>query len=1028
MNKIPWSQKNLIGTIILSFFYTYNSFSLANGWPCGIPQDIVKTKHLFGNKEFPTVEVYKTCDPYIIENMCGCCVCEPFPGEPATFPIELEWANSTYSIDWGEQGPHVVVDRCGPVFPARGIITIKGTSKTITKEEQYECVYPPETNLDPIYYPVEATVYASDQHYFAAYFDPNVFKVNGATESPCLVGGEIIVSLVSSDCKTLEKALRASVTICHQKVQSSSVKNGDCNAEDSGCILPAKQELSNVSTVATVGVKFVTSDGLNGECSYPSSPSSSSLGGNAPGGRGQGSACSSGSCGNSNEEGGYNLSVGNASTSVGLALDRALSVYGSPDIRMRYGPYHIEYGSPEINAPGVWLRATHYPYQAVSINYTTVPANPQDGETITKVTYAFEVLTEGNRKYHYAYERTGSWMPEYAEHGNPSSGILKTSKKVALEDFLEKARGKVQLKYVTNHQGSRLLDFRYDSNGNLCEQISYEEYINEQDNVKNGHIVYEYNGSTLTRIWAGKYGEYTNPPTVGRWVDLSYISGSDGEFYLGAVTPGGCDSCLAPRQYEYGGLRGNQISKIKKMDGTLLASYVYDEKGNLAAYSVGDPLLGNVLKINEWQHGYFEPDDPNGTSGDNMLLRRDYVSNTQYRAKVYFADDNGALIKEIHYHQLQDSPEGWLTGPYSIYRYYHLRDEINGLRYITVFPNGNKLVKYYDNYGNVTKIQWDGATGAEAMYQYEEYSYGGDTRFLVRQETNAYGGITQYDYEKFQIKNLWEPSTDIGIGESYVRQVTTYTYDSEGRLVLERQYDANGNDVYTKYIYDVAGNLKETIEDYNEANPAQGLKTTYEYDEYNALVKTTGPSGKVHRKFYSTSGLLIAEADYDNDLADRAVSAVIYIYQNGKLHRKKTAKMNSPFTFNNVIAQAQGEGAEITWIQEEYEYDDYGRQTTVIVDAGGTSLRTEYTYNNQGEVIKILYPDRRYKRINRDGRGLVIEEITGVQIADEENPKATRKFFYDLNGNLIKDVDPEGVTEIYQYNNRNQRIRVRKGK
>ena len=360
------------------------------------------------------------------------------------------------------------------------------------------------------------------------------------------------------------------------------------------------------------------------------------------------------------------------------------------------------------------------------------------------------------------------------------------------------------------------------------------------------------------------------------------------------------------------------------------------------------------------------------------------------------------------------------------YRYYHLRDEINGYAISRYFLTATNWSSIIDNYGNVTKIQWDGATGAEAMYQYEEYSYGGDTRFWSGRK-RMHTGITQYDYEKFQIKNLWEPSTDIGIGESYVRQVTTYTYDSEGR-VLERQYDANGNDVYTKYIYDVAGNLKETIEDYNEANPAQGLKTTYEYDEYNALVKTTGPSGKVHRKFYSTSGLLIAEADYDNDLADRAVSAVIYIYQNGKLHRKKTAKMNSPFTFNNVIAQAQGEGAEITWIQEEYEYDDYGRQTTVIVDAGGTSLRTEYTYNNQGEVIKILYPDRRYKRINRDGRGLVIEEITGVQIADEENPKATRKFFYDLNGNLIKDVDPEGVTEIYQYNNRNQRIRVRKGK
>ncbi len=1034
MKKIYWTTK---GFILIMLFFCFSRSGLADWYycPCVVPWENVSTTYLFGNKKFGSVEEYKTCDPYIIRNKCSCCTVREFSGEPSTFPIGLEWADSTYSIDWGKQGPHVVVIGCGMIFPARGIVAIKEASKSRVVKQQYQCTYPSEcgdgTPLPPTYHDVEVTTYASDQHHFAAYFDPNVFSVNGANSSPCLVGGTITVTLVNGDCETLKKALYAKVKIYHQKIQSSGVSCGDCTEGDDICVLPAKQELSEIVEAATVGVKFDdTPDEFNGKCSCFSSPSSFSLSGNAPGGRGaQGSPCSSGTCGNSNEGELYHLAVGNASVSVGTSLDRALSVYGSPDIQMHYGSFGIEYGYPEVNASGIWLRATHYPYQAKNPNYTTVPANPQYGDTITKITYTFEVVTASNQTYQYGYECTGSWLPEYVVPGDSSSGVAKAGRQVAFEDFLRKARGKVQLKFVTDINGNRLLDFCYDSDGNLREQISYGEYINETNNVKNGHIVYDYSGSTLTRIWIGKYGEYTNPPTAGRWVDVSYISGGDGKFYLEAITSGGCDSCLTLRHYEYGGPKGNQISKIKKIQGPTLASYEYDEAGNLTSYSAGDPLLGNILKVNEWEYSFFDPNDPNETSGDNMLLRRDYVNNTQHRAKVYFADDNGALVKEIHYHQLQDDPDGWLTGPYSVYRYYHLRDEIRGLRYVTVYPNGNKLVKYYDNHGNVVKIQWDGAAVPEATYQYDEYDYGGDTRYLVRQETNAYGGVTQYGYERFQIKNLWEPYTDIGIIESDVRQVMAYTYDSHGRLELERKCDSNGDYVYTKYIYDSAGNLREQIENYSETNPAQGLKTTYEYNEYNELVKTTFPSGKVHRKFYSATGTLIAEAECDdNDPTDRAVSAIIYIYQDGKLQIKKVAKMNSPFTFTEATAQSQGEGAGITWILEGYEYDDYGRQIAVIADAGDKVLRTEYTYNNQGEVMKILYPDKRYKRINRDGRGLVVEEITGVQSGDMENPKAITQFFYDVNGNLIKQVDPEGVTEIYKYNNKNQRIKIRKGK
>lgn len=92
--------------------------------------------------------------------------------------------------------------------------------------------------------------------------------------------------------------------------------------------------------------------------------------------------------------------------------------------------------------------------------------------------------------------------------------------------------------------------------------------------------------------------------------------------------------------------------------------------------------------------------------------------------------------------------------------------------------------------------------------------------------------------------------------------------------------------------------------------------------------------------------------------------------------------------------------------------DDYGRRISVVADADGEHLVTHYEYNNQGEIVCILKPDQRYQRTIRDGRGMVSMEITGIKIGDNYQDKAVTRFFYDLNGNLIKKVDPEGVTEV----------------
>lgn len=904
----------------------------------------------------------------------------------------LGFLGSSASIDWGMQGADVVVSSCG-IFPAIGKVEIDKPGETLVDWHRYECNEGGDADVD--YYGTR-----EDRHYFKAVFDPNVFRVpgsriNASSPSPVVYYGGTI-ALKDHSCATLNRALGAKVKIYHRKLQTAYIHVLNCNEE--GYSAPRKSELTALVPIATVGVKFIPANYLDCKC---------------PGSAGAPASCSSsgctGSCPISTSSGGFSsMSVGSASASVASSMSGTLSVSGSPDINMGYSSG--TYGTPEINAPGGWLRATNYPYKASNVAYTATESS--GGDAITKIDYSFEVKFQGRETYHYEFDITGNWEDDLA------SGKYK--EEVALEAFIEAARGKVQLTHVTNPDNDTIRGFVYDTNGKVETQISYDE-----SSTPNGYVKYDYSGESLKRIWVGTdESDYDpNTPSGGRWITVTY--GADG--YLDDIEYSGCSSCRAAREYERGGPDGDQLTKIKKKsDGTVLETYDYDSKGRFESYTIGDGA--DELTVNEWIHSDYDPADHEGTSGDNMLVRKDFVNNTQYRAKIFFANDNDSLIKEIHYHQLQDDTDEWFHGSYSVYRYYYKNNAIDGLRYYKQYPKGNKLVKYFDANKNVIKVQWDGASKPEAEYEFQEYYYGSDTRYLVREETNAYGGITSYTYDGFDVLTQTSPSPGAGISGNG-QQVVTYVYDENNRIDYEYQKDSDGNYVYTKYVYDFAGNLKKKLKkclDYTSSNPTQGLITEYEYSGYNELIKTTYPSGKVHRNFYSDSGTKVAEAVYDNDATNSAVSATIYEYEDGKLMTKKIAKMDTSFTFTETDIPT---GGSITWVSESYEYNDYGRREAVISDETGEAVRTaEFEYNNLGEVIKVLKSDKRYTKTIRDGRGLVVQEITGVEINGVENDKATTQYFYDLNGNLIKKVDPEGVTEIYQYNFKDRMTKSRKGK
>jgi YD repeat-containing protein len=960
---------------------------------------------------FPVVDVGKTADSVTVE-LGDPCNCERF--DPNKHTLNLPpFLGSKADVIWDQND--VLVCMCC-VFPAYGQINIDPVLSDVVQENHSAtAVCPLLTEQYP--YDLDCRYYASraDSHYFMAEFDPNVFIVNDNRKSPCIISGSISVNLVGSDCDTLKKALGKTVKISKRKLQSVIIHGFGLNCDIENCGPNAQNtELTKKEDVCEVRVKFVPEKLLESMCpDDPLKPTDSSKrASSSGGGYSSGGGCSL--CGGGGDESDLgDVSVGNASAAVGFNQMGILSMYASPDIFMTTG----NYGIPSISVPGVWLRATNYPLQASNVIYHPTVT----GNAITKIEYSFQVTAQGYNTYHYEFDLTGSWPEEYNTPGDPSTGVKKSKEQVALEAFLDAAKGKVQLTQVTNLADHTILSFQYDSQGRVEKQLSYDE-----NGVENGCIRYGNMDGSSSRIWAGtNESQYVAPgsgnPTGGRWIDVSY-NGTGDKKILGSITHGGCSSCRASRVYEKGGPQEDQVTKIKKSDGTVLASYDYDSRGRYTSHSIGHGT--GELKVNEWVHGDFDPANKEQTTGNTRLLRRDYVNNGQYRAKVFFADDNGALTKEIHYHLLQDDPDR-LTGPYSVYKYHHEKDTSGTLIYVTEYPKGNKLKKYYDGHGNVIKEKWEGVQGSIAEYDYLEITYQDATRYLPWHATNEFGGITSYTHEGFNVKTQTSPVPGAGISSSD-QQVVEYTYDAQKRIELEKKKDATGNYVYTKHEYDSVGNLKKQVENYSSTNPSQGLATTYDYNEYNQLFKTRYPSGKVGKKFYSTAGTLIAEAVYENDGDNIAISATRYEYDDGKLESKMIAKMNTSFIF----AQTQAEsGGNITWVSEVYEYDSYGRKKAVIADAAGKALRTEYEYNNQSEVWRTTYPDKRYKEIVRDGRGLVTKEITGIkQGVGTYTPRATAQFLYDLNGNLVKKVDPMGVTELYQYDNRDKLISSRKGK
>ena len=343
--------------------------------------------------------------------------------------------------------------------------------------------------------------------------------------------------------------------------------------------------------------------------------------------------------------------------------------------------------------------------------------------------------------------------------------------------------------------------------------------------------------------------------------------------------------------------------------------------------------------------------------------------------------------------------------------------------YTTLAPNGKRADVQMYEHGNLIEsyiLNTDNdANSLRELYEYEDL---GDTgEWKLKKYTNARGGVTEYEYYwndvqwRGLLKKQTNPNTPAG------RQVTEFVYDGARRVIRQTQKLDAERTIVTQYTYNPNTG-------YLDAVSVNGVSSQYYYNSFGQVIRQVDPDGVVTGKSYGTGGEVVSEFVVSANTADpnsvdtslTLISQTRYIYTaNGQIERVGKYKAEGEFAYQTDMTSPN-------WIVTKHEYTPDGRQKKVIEDfgTGRTNLTTEYFYNLQGEIEKVLYPTGKWVKTVRDGRGLVKEEYVG----HETDTVVMESFYeYDANGNLQWQKNPDGTEVHYTFDNFDRIKRVYQG-
>lgn len=397
------------------------------------------------------------------------------------------------------------------------------------------------------------------------------------------------------------------------------------------------------------------------------------------------------------------------------------------------------------------------------------------------------------------------------------------------------------------------------------------------------------------------------------------------------------------------------------------------------------------------------------------------------------------------------------------------------------YTNGNKTGETrwtYDAHGNVTSEK-------SAPYNVTEllgntYTYDAIGRNLLT-KTNALGQTTTYaEYDKWGqahritdhkgrtttiVTDAWGKPVSTTSPDGTTTTTTTawggkglYTiaktvtgkpetivhYDALEREVRKGNMRFDGKWQFVDDAYDHKGRLAKTSLPFKGDAPA--LWNTYEYDDYDRLVKQTEASGKTTTWSYAGQSVTETKEGIASTKTTDAIGELIKVEDPGGTITYTLRPDGQPSAITapgNVITAFEYDGfgrrtaivdpsAGKQTFTEKYDNsgictstatDARGKTVTTIKDKYGRTIQTNrpefnvsYTYNKDGQLEREEYSDRRAKSYSYDALGRVahsLDDASGIDVGFTYKDGNVASIKYNSLSN------PNGVEmkEVYLYTN-----------
>lgn len=547
----------------------------------------------------------------------------------------------------------------------------------------------------------------------------------------------------------------------------------------------------------------------------------------------------------------------------------------------------------------------------------------------------------------------------------------------ASESYTYNENGK--LTGITSCFGEEILSVDYDNQGKVKSTTNEhglkQVYVYDRENCQTG--MEEYDGNRLLKKVTYEYDEdyaITANHTVADGVEYTdrteYNKNSEGKNRYDEVKKA-IDVSGNVTEYEYDS-RGN-ITKVINPDGTYTVTRYndmnmplveIDEMKNVTIYeyySNGVNVKREGNSIRPVSNAYALAGDPSFSF--NSVNSEDYAV-TEYEYADVRIDENtviAGLIKSI------------------------------------TDPVGNSTVYSYNNQALAESAVVKDAEGnvcSKTLFRYNDSLQPSEVREVVGYDGNA-EILTRTTYEYDNFNNITKITT-YGTGNEGI--IVTYDYDVLGRKTAEYTPKYADKSVGSTYTFN-RGNLPSTVTD------ALGNVTTFGYDVYGNLVKTTNPDGSV------------SITEYDALQREKAT-----YFQDGASSPKQIISRNEyEYTDSDFTVYSNLENSETRHIyglkERSYAYITADKQVvtetlqdfrgnTVSESVNGSIKRTCNYYAN-GALARQTDALGNTTKYEYGFLGALTKTYTPFNKDENSNPKyAVSEIQYDKTGNVIKTINP----------------------